>query len=356
MEAIKISHIFEVVRKNKRRFAINAAIVFVLACAYILCFPRYYRAEVLLAPETESSGTLNSLSSIASTFGFNLDAGQSSDAISPELYPDLFKSNNFIVGLLGIQLDLEEPDIRTDYFDYLAHYQKHTPWAPIIHEIKQFLKPKKKERKLPNIENGESPTGLNPFMLSESEDAIVEAVKSNIKCAVDKKTGVISITVQDQDPVICAMLADSTKSHLQEFITNYRTNKARIDAEYYSRLCDSAQEDYEKAIQAYGKYADLHTGSTLRQSYVTRRDELEADMQAKLTSLIALRQQQQTALGKIQERTPAFTVLQSASVPTKPAGPKRMIFVAFMLILSLFGTYLWLIRNSIFKEIGLDTE
>lgn len=355
MEEIRISHILQVLRKNKKRFLINAAIVFVLACAYILCIPRYYRSEVLLAPETESSNTLNSLSSIASTFGFNLDAGQGTDAISPDLYPDLFKSNDFVVGLLSIQLSLDEPEIQTDYFDYLAHYQKQTPWAPAIHAVKQFLKPKKKERKRPGGDSSAPDTGLDPFMLSESENAIVEAVKSNITCAVDKKTGVISITVKDQDPVICAILADSTKAHLQEFITNYRTNKARIDADYYTRLCEQAAQEYEAAIQAYGKFADLHTGSTLRQSYVTRRDELEADMQSKLTTLIALRQQQQTAIGKVQEQTPAFTVLQRASVPIKPAGPKRMIFVAFMLILSFIGTYLWLIRNELRKRIGLET-
>ncbi|MCR5181015.1 MAG: chain-length determining protein [Bacteroidaceae bacterium] len=356
MEEIKISRIIQVLLTHKKRFAINGAIVFVLACAYILCFPRYYRAEVLLAPETESSSTLNSLSSIASTFGFNLDGSQGADAISPELYPDLFRSNDFVVGLLSIQLDIPEPAIRTDYFDYLANYQEQTPWAPAVRKIKKLLKPKKKPRRLPSAGADEAPSGLNPFMLSEAEDALVRAVKENITCAVDKKTGIISIMVQDQDPVICAVLADSTKAHLQEFITSYRTNKARIDADYYSRICQSAEEDYEKALQAYAAYADRHSGSTLRQSYVTRRDELEADMQSKLTTLIALRQQQQTAMGKVQERTPAFTVLQGATVPIKPAGPKRMLFVAFMLVLSLAGTYIWLVRKELLRSLGLEKE
>ena len=35
-----------------------------------------------------------------------------------------------------------------------------------------------------------------------------------------------------------------------------------------------------------------------------------------------------------QEKTPAFTTLKSAIVPVKPAGPKRMLFVAGMLILA----------------------
>ena len=278
MEEIRISHILQVLRKNKKRFLINAAIVFVLACAYILCIPRYYRSEVLLAPETESSNTLNSLSSIASTFGFNLDAGQGTDAISPDLYPDLFKSNDFVVGLLSIQLSLDEPEIQTDYFDYLAHYQKQTPWAPAIHAVKQFLKPKNKERKRPGGDSSAPDTGLDPFMLSESENAIVEAVKSNITCAVDKKTGVISITVKDQDPVICATMADSVKTRLQNFITEYRTSKVRVDLEYNKKICAEAKVRYEKARQRYAEFVDANQDLIL-QTVRQRQTDLENDLQ-----------------------------------------------------------------------------
>ena len=44
--------------------------------------------------------------------------------------------------------------------------------------------------------------------------------------------------------------------------------------------------------------------------------------------------QMQSAAAKLQEATPAFTVIQSASVPTKPAGPRRLIISVAMMILS----------------------
>lgn len=40
----------------------------------------------------------------------------------------------------------------------------------------------------------------------------------------------------DQDPLISATMADSVSMHLQQFITKYRTNKARIDVEHYQKL------------------------------------------------------------------------------------------------------------------------
>ena len=62
--------------------------------------------------------------------------------------------------------------------------------------------------------------------------------------------------------------------------------------------------------------------------------------------------QLQACKAKVQERTPAFTILQSASVPNKPAGPKRMIFVAAMLVLATIGCACYLFKKDI-KELLL---
>lgn len=56
--------------------------------------------------------------------------------------------------------------------------------------------------------------------------------------------------------------------------------------------------------------------------------------------------QLQLARAKLQERTPAFTTLQSASVPLKPAGPKRMIFVMFWMFAAFAGTVLYVARKD----------
>ena len=51
--------------------------------------------------------------------------------------------------------------------------------------------------------------------------------------------------------------------------------------------------------------------------------------------------QMQAARAKLQEATPAFTVIESASVPIKPAGPKRMLISIVMMILSFFVLSVW---------------
>ena len=59
-------------------------------------------------------------------------------------------------------------------------------------------------------------------------------------------------------------------------------------------------------------------------------------MRMKFNVYTALQQQLESAKAKIQERTPAFTTLKCASVPIKPAGPKRVIMTILVMIL-VFG-------------------
>jgi LPS O-antigen subunit length determinant protein (WzzB/FepE family) len=49
---------------------------------------------------------------------------------------------------------------------------------------------------------------------------------------------------------------------------------------------------------------------------------------------------------KLQEKTPAFTTLKSATVPIRPAGPKRMLFVLGMMVLASMATAFYVMRNN----------
>ena len=59
--------------------------------------------------------------------------------------------------------------------------------------------------------------------------------------------------------------------------------------------------------------------------------------------------QMQTASAKVQEKTPAFTIIQGASVPEKPAGPKRMLFCLGMMVLAVIGVSVYVLRKDIFS-------
>ena len=97
----EVINLVEVVRKiysKRRKFFLPLSITFVLSCVYIFSLPRYYMTDASLAPEMESSlGAGGTLGSIASSFGIDLGEMQTSDAITPLLYPDLMEDNAFVL-------------------------------------------------------------------------------------------------------------------------------------------------------------------------------------------------------------------------------------------------------------------
>jgi uncharacterized protein involved in exopolysaccharide biosynthesis len=74
--------------------------------------------------------------------------------------------------------------------------------------------------------------------------------------------------------------------------------------------------------------------------------DLENDMQLKYNTYSTMCTQLEAAKAKVLERTPVFTVIKGADVPIKPAGPKRMLFVAGMLLLTFIGTSAYILLDK----------
>ena len=347
-EVIDLREVFKTVWSKKKLFIKVWVVTFILACAYILPIPRTYTSELSLAPELGSQMSGGGLASLAGSFGIDLNNMQSEDAFYPELYPDVVSSNEFIVRLSEIHVTTIDGEIDTDYYTYLTKHQKKTIYKIPVNwlkkQLKNLLEPKEER---PGAGIG---IRINPFMLTEEQDKVVQAVRSNISCDVDVKTNVITIGVVDQDPLICACLCDSVRVILQDFITRYRTQKSSRDVAYYQKLLDESKKDFDDAVEEYSNFCDAHTNSIL-QSYLSKRDKLENDMAMKLNTYNAMNSQLQASRAKLQERTPSFTVLSGASVPIKPAGPKRMIFVAAMMFLAFWGTCLYIYRKEIMEQL-----
>lgn len=339
---INVSEILKAVLSKKKLFLISIPIAIVVSSLIIICVPRSYTASAMLVPEVENSMDLGSVGSLASSFGIDLNNMSGTDAISPLLYPELLNDNGFVASLLKIQVETQDGTLKCSYYEYLKKHQKIAWWTKAMGVVKRIFKSKETNAKRKNFKNEFE----NPYYLSKDEDDIVGAVRSLIGLTVDKKTGVITIHTEAQDPLICKSLADSVSSKLQVFITNYRTQKARHDVEYYKSLTAKTKTDYEKARQLYGSYSDSNMDIVL-ESVRSKQTDLENDMQLKFNAYTAMVTQLQASEAKLRERTPAFTTLQGASVPVKPTKPRRMIFVLAITILVFVGDLTYVLKDYI---------
>lgn len=340
---IDLSIIWKRLKENKNLYIKILPVVFILSCIYIFSLPRYYQTEIKLAPELDNPSASSSLGSIASSFGFDLGEMQTTDAITPLLYPDLMEDNRFVINLFDIKIKTKDNTITTTYHDYLLKNQKQAWWNYPIGWIKSLLS---------NNEEGtgiNSATKMDPYNISKKEDNVCGTIRNKVTFDVDKKTSVITIKVKDQDPAVCRIVADSVKAHLQDFITEYRTNKARNDYEYYKKLTADAKRDYEKTRQYYSSLSDANTRISMK-SVELMMEDVENTMQLKYDTYSTLNKQLQASKTKVQEKTPAFTVIKGASVPIKPSGPKRMVFIFITLLFATIIISIYAARDILLTE------
>ena len=347
-EAIDFRQVFKAIWKRKLLFIIWLPLTFILSCMYIVSLPRYYTTEMKLAPELENKKSGGILGSLASSFGFDLSDIQSSDAITPLLYPDLMEDNGFVVSLWKVPVSNQADSIHTTYYDYLDNHQKHAWWEPAMGAVMEVFKSDDDDKETTNSSNsGQSP--LNPYVLTKRQNNIAETIRNNIKLGFDKKTYIISISVTDQDPLICKTIADTVMLKLQRFITDYRTRKARIDQAYYQKLSNKAKAEYDSIRNKYVHSADANTDVIL-ESVRAKVEDMENEMQLKYDAYTTFQTQLQAAKAKVQENTPAFTIVKGSAVPIRPAGPKRMIFVAGMTFFVFFILVLYTLNKIIWEK------
>jgi uncharacterized protein involved in exopolysaccharide biosynthesis len=335
--SIDFGKIFKDLLKHKTLYYKVLPVAFILAAIYALSLPNYYTCQVKLAPELGAGAkTSGGLASLASSFGVNLGgAQQGADAITPTLYPDLMNSVDFKTALFPVKVTRKDDNKTFTYYDYLDKEQKAPWWSEAMKAFFGLFSSKETEKA----------SAIDPFMLTKRQTDIAKAINKNVVCDVDKKTFVITINVTDQDPLICATLADSVKTRLQKFITDYRTSKARVDLEYNQKLYGEARAKYEQARDAYARFSDSHRDVS-SQSAQTKQADLQNEMHLQQQIYQQVVAQLQQAEMKVQQETPAFTTFQSATVPVLKAGPKRAQMCLIFLFLAFLGTTAWILYKE----------
>lgn len=334
---------------NRKRLLFKYTTIFAaLGIVVALINPKEYTSEVLLAPEmsTGGAGLSESLSNMASTFGIDLGGKSAMDAIYPEIYPTVLMSNDFIMPLMGTMVSLKNDTTLRSYHTHIVSDLRPNFWGYPMYFI-QLLFPKKSTQT--DISNK---TDVGTLQLTKEEEGIINAIRGAIKCVIDAKTRIITIAVTDQDPQVASIIVNVIQKHLRDYIIEYRTKKANNDLTYYQKLLVESKEEYKKAQRKYSNFCDANMKIAL-QSIEAQRDELENEMQIKFNVYSQMSTQVEHAKAKVQEQTPAFTIIQQAAVPNKASSmPRSLIVIIYTLFGGIIGSFHILLGKDVIRLIN----
>ena len=323
-----------------------AGIAAVVGVVIALTTPKVYTVNVTLAPESAKSNS--SLSSIASMLGVGgMSAGNEADALSVLLYPDIVSSTPFMIDLLDTPVKVMDEDAEEMTFQSYLETQKSSlmgtvmslPFKVVGAVVSLFSSDDETE--------GDEIEVIDPFHLTKKQAGMVGGLKKSILANVDKKTGVTSVAVTTQDPMVSAIIADTVIAKLQERIIVYRTDKAEKNSRYWEQIYEERKNDYYNAQQAYAHYVDANKNVIL-QSVLAERERLQNEVNLAYQVYSNVATQLQLARAKVQEAKPAFAVVEPATVPLRPSGTSRKMILVGIVFLAVAGAGAWILFGKDF--------
>lgn len=321
----------------RKKLYIAAAVGVVLGILIALGTPKQYTVSITLSPEMGSSKSGSGLASMAASFLGGSIGSDSPDALNATLTPDIVTSTPFLMELFDARVVSQDKQIDTTFTAYLD--EQKSSWmgyvlkAPgmAISGIKSLFSEKKE--KTETIQEG-------TIELNEEDAKKLEGLRKQISADVDKKTAITTLSVTLQDPKVTATIADSVVSKLQQYITAYRTSKAKEDCQYLEKLYKERQQEYYDAQQRYARYVDANS-NVVFQSTLAERERLQNDMNLAYQVYSQVAQQLQVARAKVQEEKPVFAVVEPAVVPLNPSGTSRKVIVLGFIFLAVAFAGAW---------------
>jgi uncharacterized protein involved in exopolysaccharide biosynthesis len=115
--------------------------------------------------------------------------------------------------------------------------------------------------------------------------------------------------------------------------------------EYTQLIYTQTKAEYEESNERYVAAVDANW-DLVNETAKARLEALSNDKTLKYQTFSAAAQKLEAAKAKLQEATPVTTVLQGASVPQKPAGPKRVLITLALMFMACFGCTAYIIAKN----------
>lgn len=334
---INIQDIILFFKSNIRRIILWGVGFGLLGALYAFTAQKEFESKVVVLPEIASTGTLGKiggLGALAGLAGIDLSQMSGTEAIRPDLYPSVTQSLPFALYLLQQKVfvsSLQKTLTLESYFDSLNE-----SWFSKLSDSNEEKKPKLDPQQYSQA-----------LELNKTQERLVKEIQQRVVTAFDRKTGIITINTKMPDPVVAATVARLSVEYLKEYVTSYRTDKAKKQMVFLQERVNEAKLRYQNSESALANYRDRNSFLVMNSAKVVEQ-RLQSEFMLAQNVYNGLVQQYEQAKIRVEEETPVFKMLEPAKIPLKKSDPKRMVLI---LIYSILGIVLGLI-TKVLKNIG----
>jgi uncharacterized protein involved in exopolysaccharide biosynthesis len=337
---IRWSDIVQFLQSSRRQFLIGALLGLLIGALYALSKPNVYTAQVTVMPEIQARGAsgLGSLGSLAGLAGLSLDNVGAQDAIRPDLYPNVLQSVPFALHLLKQPVYSQKLQATMSFQEFIDRINHENFIGRILDLFATNEKEGKDERLDPK-------NFSKTIQITKEQDLLVKHIQTTAMAVYDRKTGILTLSAVEQDPVVAATLARLSLDYLTNYITTYRTEKARKQVTFLAQRVNEAKGRYQTAEYALATYRDRNRNVLLNTAKIDEQ-RLQADYLLEQSVYNELSKQLEQAKIKVQEETPVFKILEPPTVPINKSAPKRtLLMLGFSVVGLIISIVIALIRR-----------
>jgi uncharacterized protein involved in exopolysaccharide biosynthesis len=299
-----IKAVLEKLTRHKRVLLLCGFVGAVAGGAYSFTKTKKYTCSVQILPEFSSGSSGSGLSSLASLAGVDLSQNAKKDAFRPDLYPNVIKSTSAVVSLL------RQPVVTADKKKY----------GSMIQYLDSFS-----EKKTPAGELKSTLIDPPLWHFTKKEKSMIESVRGSINTSFDKKSGIVVLQVELQDPEIAAASTVFLTNYLKTFLAEYRIQKKKDQSKFLETRVTEALANLNKAEYALQNYRDRNRNVVVNVARI-HEQKLQSEFIQKQSIYNDLQKQAEKSKIEQQQEEDVLITVDSPMVPLSKSSPQRLTF------------------------------
>lgn len=271
-----------------------------------------YTSHAKLLPEqsTTLGGSFRELATLA-----GIANRTKTEAVRPDLYPDILSSNQFLLNLL-MQSFYDSEDQTVTLFEY-------------------FQRDWDKENKAKPFTDAQIKGLEKPLRLSKNQQKLLKLAASCISSSYGKLDGVITIRSEMPDPVLAASIVQYGIEYLSDFVTTYRLEKSDAQVKLLENQVSRANQNFIDALTQLNSFRDRNR-NLYSFSSRTEESKLEGNVAKAQSIYFDLSQKLEIARLQYEEVSPVFKIIDLPIVPYATSSPRRLVIAFLFAFISFF--------------------
>jgi uncharacterized protein involved in exopolysaccharide biosynthesis len=184
-----------------------------------------------------------------------------------------------------------------------------------------------------------------PAPADQRLDLGVRRLRQRVDPALDRRTGILTLRVNMDDPVLAAAVATATCATLQDVLVHTMNTQAGANRRFIEGRMAQARRDLARAEDALRVFRENNLrGNSPRLLTEEARLLRETRMQEEV--MLTLTRQYEIARVEEQRNVPVINVLDPAVPPAFRSAPRRSVLAALGLLLSFAAGAAWVLARE----------